>query len=273
MIGTYDLETLPDVDAYVSGLKAIEWRMKLEHFRVLQAQYSAPAHTATATELARSAGITGGHAVVNRMYGGLGHMFCVATGFVPEIRPDDSARWWAVWSVGHSTRDRGFLWEMRPQVVEALQRLGWVNSAPVPEEVFRKQEEERTAQSLRSATGKRLARLASAPAHAPEVRVLRVEFQRNPDVVASVLLAADGRCDLCGDEAPFKRTDGSPYLEVHHVTPLSDRGEDTLRNAVALCPNCHREAHHGQHKGRHNNRLQHIAESRAALLLLASAKA
>ncbi|HXU34436.1 MAG TPA: HNH endonuclease [Thermoanaerobaculia bacterium] len=34
-------------------------------------------------------------------------------------------------------------------------------------------------------------------------------------------------------------------MEVHHRIRLAYGGEDTVENAVALCPNCHREAHHG----------------------------
>ncbi|WP_196607201.1 HNH endonuclease [Pectinatus frisingensis] len=33
------------------------------------------------------------------------------------------------------------------------------------------------------------------------------------------------------------------YLEVHHVIPLSKDVDDTADNAIALCPNCHRELH------------------------------
>ncbi|MFX5176317.1 HNH endonuclease, partial [Acinetobacter baumannii] len=53
-------------------------------------------------------------------------------------------------------------------------------------------------------------------------------------------------CECCGSLAPFsRRRDGSPYLEVHHKRPLSKGGDDTVENAVALCPNCHRFEHHG----------------------------
>nr|WP_275041241.1 HNH endonuclease signature motif containing protein [Halomonas meridiana] len=46
--------------------------------------------------------------------------------------------------------------------------------------------------------------------------------------------------------APFNRkSDGSPYLEVHHRKPLAEGGDDTVANAIALCPNCHRAAHYG----------------------------
>ncbi|WP_415874108.1 HNH endonuclease [Domibacillus aminovorans] len=45
----------------------------------------------------------------------------------------------------------------------------------------------------------------------------------------------------CGHEAPFLHaSNGTPYLEVHHVIPLSKGGDDTVVNAQSLCPNCHR---------------------------------
>lgn len=39
-----------------------------------------------------------------------------------------------------------------------------------------------------------------------------------------------------------------PYLEVHHVLPLSKGGPDTPQNCVALCPNCHRAMHYSESK-------------------------
>lgn len=265
MIVTYDLEKLPDVATYIAGLKAIRPRMRAEHLRILQAQYYAPRHTASATELAKAAGISGGHVVVNGLYGKLGHMFCDETGFVPELRPDDTARWWAVWSVGHNTSDRGFLWEMREQVIAALAALGWIEGAPILEEAYREDVEKRTAQSLRSSQEERWRRLATASPYPQAIRILRTEFQRNPDVTATVLLSADGRCDFCQSPAPFVRAaDGTPYLEVHHIIALSAGGEDTVRNTVALCPNCHRKVHHGGDKERHNQQMQAIAAKRGS---------
>ena len=63
--------------------------------------------------------------------------------------------------------------------------------------------------------------------------------------MAWVLEEADGVCELCGSLAPFHRIGGDPYLEVHHVKTLAEGGPDVIENAVALCPNCHRELHHG----------------------------
>ncbi len=78
------------------------------------------------------------------------------------------------------------------------------------------------------------------------VLVTTKQFSRNPNVVAAVLRRAGGVCEKCQRPAPFvRRSDQAPYLEVHHIIRLADRGDDTLENAKALCPNCHRQAHFG----------------------------
>lgn len=75
---------------------------------------------------------------------------------------------------------------------------------------------------------------------------LVTQYQRDPTVKAWVLKAAAGVCECCKTVAPFKGADGFPYLEVHHVIKLAESGPDTIFNAVAVCPNCHRELHYGE---------------------------
>jgi 5-methylcytosine-specific restriction protein A len=72
-------------------------------------------------------------------------------------------------------------------------------------------------------------------------------FTRDPLVKAWILENAKGLCELCGNLGPFtdKKT-GYGFLEVHHVTPLANNGSDTIENATALCPNCHRKCHLSQ---------------------------
>lgn len=95
---------------------------------------------------------------------------------------------------------------------------------------------ERRQQRLLQATKKPVSTLAQTKA-----------FLRNADVVIEVLERANGHCEYCTKPAPFlKDTDGQGYLEVHHIIPLADDGEDTVNNAVALCANCHRQAHYGK---------------------------
>lgn len=71
-------------------------------------------------------------------------------------------------------------------------------------------------------------------------------FNRSPVVVAATLLRANGICEKCSIPAPFLRAvTNTPYLEVHHKQRLADGGIDHPENTLALCPNCHREAHFG----------------------------
>lgn len=101
-------------------------------------------------------------------------------------------------------------------------------------------------EAIRRTPEERLERLSRAPKLPKAVTVITKVFVRNPDVIAQALHRAKGKCEGCQREAPFfRQSDGSPYLEVHHRLPLSAGGEDTLENAVALCPNCHRRIHYG----------------------------
>jgi len=89
-------------------------------------------------------------------------------------------------------------------------------------------------------------RLQNAPKTPEPFLIISRGFRRNANVIIVVLKRANGICERCKKNAPFHRkSDGTPFLEVHHRTPLADGGEDTIENAVALCPNCHREAHYG----------------------------
>ncbi|TGN93932.1 HNH endonuclease [Burkholderia sp. USMB20] len=72
------------------------------------------------------------------------------------------------------------------------------------------------------------------------------QIRRDPLVKAWVLTQANGTCECCGEPAPFKGADGLPYLEVHHVRKLAERGPDLVSNTVAVCPNCHRALHFGE---------------------------
>lgn len=69
-------------------------------------------------------------------------------------------------------------------------------------------------------------------------------YERDAEVKAWVLSSANGICECCGNPAPFCRDDGTTYLEVHHIRRLADGGTDTITNAVAVCPNCHRALHY-----------------------------
>lgn len=68
-------------------------------------------------------------------------------------------------------------------------------------------------------------------------------YYRDPYLKEIVKRIAEGKCQFCGNDAPFIDKNGEPYLEEHHVKKLADGGTDTIDNVVAICPNCHRKMH------------------------------
>lgn len=137
----------------------------------------------------------------------------------------------------------------QPEVVSGLLKL--VGSSPASPSAIPDNDKEdlesMVRASMRLSSAERSARLAKAPRIPERREVVAYEFKRNPDVIAAVLIRANGKCEKCHKPAPFvKDSDGTPYLEVHHWKPLSQGGEDTVENAGALCPNCHREEHFGK---------------------------
>jgi 5-methylcytosine-specific restriction protein A len=81
-------------------------------------------------------------------------------------------------------------------------------------------------------------------------------YSRSAYVREYALREADGVCQGCGEEAPFIAENGKPYLEVHHITRMSDGGADSPENVVALCPNCHRRVHEGRDGDEFNQSLK-----------------
>ena len=81
-----------------------------------------------------------------------------------------------------------------------------------------------------------LERLANTKSERVEFRGMRLK--RSALVKAYVKKASGYKCEICGFS--FKKPDGTGYVEVAHIMPLSKSLEDSPQNAVALCPNCHR---------------------------------
>lgn len=86
--------------------------------------------------------------------------------------------------------------------------------------------------------------------------VKRSWYERSEKVKSYVLARAKGICEACEAPAPFKKKDGSHYLEPHHTKRLSDEGPDRPDWVGAICPTCHRRIHSGEDGAIYNTHLQ-----------------
>ena len=83
-------------------------------------------------------------------------------------------------------------------------------------------------------------------------------YYRSEAIKQYCLKRANGYCEACQQEAPFKTKIG-PYLECHHIFRVADGGPDAPRNVIGLCPNCHRRAHYSIDANVFNDHLKELA--------------
>lgn len=225
----FEMQNAPTVAEYVRALTALGERVTDEHRALFRAHYYAPDRAATTKQLATWGGVTG-WSVVNARYGKLGHAVCDELGIKPELRPDDSARWWSVWSRGWRTPD-GFVWQMLPRVAEALEQLGWVR----PAAGFTAADEVVGSDSL---------------VEGAVCRVTVNAYERNPEARRRCIAAHGTTCCICGfNFGAVYGSEAEGYTHVHHLRPLSEVGGEYVVNPVEdlrpVCPNCHAVLHLG----------------------------
>lgn len=84
--------------------------------------------------------------------------------------------------------------------------------------------------------------------------VMKSYVRRDPKVRQKVIERATSGCERksCSDTRKYPG-----FLDVHHI--LGAKNSDRYWNCVALCPNCHREAHYSPDKERINEELLNFA--------------
>jgi len=237
----FEMQNAPTAAEYARALIAVGKRVTDTHRTMFGVHYRAPDRAATAKQIAAWAGVAHWGAV-NLRYTELAKAVCDHLGIQPELRPDDSRRWWSVWSRGWSTPG-GFVWQMLPQVAEAFEQLGWVNSSGFvsPDEVS----------------------AAEALIEGAVCRVTVNAYERNPEARRQCIAAHESKCHVCGfDFGTVYGPEFSGFIHVHHLRPLSEVGGesvvDPIKDLRPVCPNCHAVIHHG-------GRLRSIEEVRQLL--------
>ncbi len=207
-------------DRYVAAFRAVG-NMTDRHVQMLRVHYHAPARTVTAKRLAALVGYSS-YAVVNAQYGRLARLVGEELDYNPEPERLGTL-------VRFEKRQDEWHWLMRPEVAEALERLGWVEGSALllPEEI------------------------AATTAPLVEGAVCRVSvnaYERNPEARRRCLEAHGTRCCICG--FCFGAVYGEvaeDYIHVHHLRPLSEIDGEYVVDPVAdlrpVCPNCHAVIH------------------------------
>jgi hypothetical protein len=77
--------------------------------------------------------------------------------------------------------------------------------------------------------------------------LISAHIDRGTKVTNSLRKILGPYCQICGEEGFVKRN-GDKYIEAHHLVQLSLGLPSSLctDNIILVCPNCHRELHHGR---------------------------
>lgn len=98
---------------------------------------------------------------------------------------------------------------------------------------------------VEKALAEQIARLDALHSEGPEIPIdsFALRYERD-DVLVGLLKRLRGpACQICGDT--FVTSGGEFYCECHHLEALADGGLDVSSNMLILCPNHHRQFHHG----------------------------
>lgn len=125
-----------------------------------------------------------------------------------------------------------------------VSHLEAISNTPILQEEFEKEEKVNKDKARSLSDAELIERIAQKKNKlSKERKVVSTSYSRDQEIAEYAIRRANGKCDLCQMDAPFVKSDGTPYLESHHVDWLSRGGKDVIENVSAVCPNCHRKIH------------------------------
>jgi predicted HNH restriction endonuclease len=224
---------VPSAANYYTALKEIREQITPLQWRLLEAHYLAPDHTASAEEIALAAGKS--WKATNLQYGllatnlrrslgmplALGEQQSTILAFFEP--PTESFRFWR--------------WVMHPPLATAIRDLGWFSRDDVGTHVL-------------DATSNEPSALEGEQRHTLEIHRHR-EISLRRTKLDAFRQEHDGRllCEVPGCGFDFGAVYGElgiGFAEVHHLMPLSDLSQPvstTLADLAVVCANCHRMIH------------------------------
>lgn len=211
---------------FVEAVKTVIPTLAIAHQRVLQALLFAPSNSASAGQLKTLLGLAA-VVQVNSAMGYVGRKVHEALGSHPEGLGEGEFEWWHVVATGQSRKGRGFVWQLRAEVIFALLACGFSASGDVlPNEV---------QESVVFFEG--------------AVRYVMVNaYERNPVARARCIEVHGYECAVCDfDFGAVYGAVAQDFIHVHHIKPLASVGEQYEVNPVEdlrpVCPNCHAVIH------------------------------
>src|SRR3990172_2675103 len=209
---------------YITALRNLN--ISPHHIKMIQAHYYAPDRTMTASQMAKAMGYHN-HNAANLHYGKFGRLVGNAFGWDPTAEESQGAD--AVYILAELKKPgRYWLWIMRPEVAQAIEKLRWTNGnqITIPEEI---------TEPTRLYEG--------------AVRSISVNaYERNAIAREKCILHYGCTCSVCDiNLADVYGEIAQGHIHVHHLRQLSEINTeyqvDPIQDLRPVCPNCHAIVH------------------------------
>ncbi len=192
---------------------------------VLRLVYESVNHEMHASEIAPHLNYKR-HAPVNARVARFSKRVVEKTGVRPPAREDGSTRWWHVPFLGYDKRNGTCSWIMRPELVEAYER------------VFGQSDSELVY------PGEMTVQDSTVLSEGAVNKIFVNHYERDKQARTKCIEHYGCRCAVCGfDFEKVYGPIGRDKIHVHHLVPLSTiRKEyeiDPVRDLRPVCPNCH----------------------------------
>jgi 5-methylcytosine-specific restriction protein A len=124
-----------------------------------------------------------------------------------------------------------------------LKILDQPSALPISEAVYQTRQIKRKRIARRLSDKELLKRAICSRKSSEARKIISKNYEANVYVAELAKRRAEGICQLCEEQAPFRDKKGNPFLVPYYVKRLAQGGEDNIENTVALCPNCHTKMH------------------------------
>lgn len=196
---------------------------------IFQTLYSFEGYMAYASQIGRILGYSGKapHAVVNLEVGNYAKRIAKHYNIKFTKRSQQNYIYWDLFFEGWNDA-KFFVWQLRPELIEALENTGLTGDEPLPDEIPLNKEERLFEGAKRTITVN--------------------AYERNSKARELCIKHYGTACIICGFDFEMKFGEhGKGFIHVHHLTPLAEIGEhyevDPIKELRPVCPNCHAMLH------------------------------
>jgi len=239
--------------------------LKPNDIAIIKDFYNAHQHAAACSEMSEKTGIP--VLAYNQAMGNAGKRISNFFKFLPNYRENGTQRYWSVLFRGHYREDNHFEWQVKPELVEALEeafpelRLSTKEIDNIKKDKkaltidFEADNEEQFEISSNDIITKSdFDEFVGIPREKPELIETKYgkRYKRDKQRSINALHRANYLCEYNAKHETFLRKSVNVnYTESHHLVPMAFQDLfnvtlDTETNIVSLCSNCHNQIHYGQ---------------------------